>query len=432
MSRSANPSATLDLDLGFQRHTLDNGLRVILHRDARLPLVTVNLWYHVGSKNERPSRTGFAHLFEHMLFQGSEHVATNDHFRIVQQVGGVANGSTWYDRTNYYETLPSHQLELGLWLESDRMGFLLPALTQENLDMQRDVVMNERRQRVENQPYGMAGERLHELLYPPDHPYHWPVIGYMEDIAAATLEEVQSFFRTYYTPNNAVLTLAGDFEPDDAMAKVERWFGEIPPGPPVPPVVVPEGGLGGERREVLEDDVRLPRIYLGFRGPAYGERGWYAADLLASVLSGGKSSRLFEDLVYERQIAQDVGAYISPYEEVSTFMVVATARPGVAVDTLEQALHEHLDRAATELPSPQDLERARNRMLTEYYMSLQKLDNRADLFAQLTTFLDDPGGIEREIEQYLEIGGHELMDFAARHLVESERAVVTFVPRRAQ
>ncbi|HKH45765.1 MAG TPA: pitrilysin family protein [Thermoanaerobaculia bacterium] len=432
MSRPAPRSEKLDLDLGFQRHTLDNGLRVILHRDARLPLVTVNLWYHVGSKNERPGRTGFAHLFEHMLFQGSEHVATNDHFRIVQQVGGVANGSTWYDRTNYYETLPSHQLELGLWLESDRMGFLLPALTQENLDMQRDVVMNERRQRVENQPYGMAGERLHELLYPPDHPYHWPVIGYMEDIAAATLEEVRSFFRTYYTPNNAVLTLVGDFDPDDALVKVERYFGEIPAGPPLPPVEVPQRLAGGEQREVREDDVRLPRIYLGYRAPAYGQREWYAADLLTSVLSGGKSSRLFQDLIYNRQIAQDVGVYVSPYEEVSTLMVVATARPGVAVETLERALTEHLDRAASEPPSAQDLERARNRMLTEYYTALQKLDNRADLFSQLTTYFDDPGGIERELEQYMELDGQELMDFAARHLVASERAVVTFVPRGTQ
>jgi zinc protease len=432
MSRSPNSSGTLDLDLDFQRHTLGNGLKVILHRDPRLPLATVNLWYHVGSKNERPGRTGFAHLFEHMLFQGSEHVATNDHFRFVQQVGGVANGSTWYDRTNYYETLPAHHLELGLWLESDRMGFFLPALTQENLDMQRDVVMNERRQRIENQPYGMAGERLHELLYPADHPYHWPVIGYMEDIAAATLEDIRTFFRTYYTPNNAVLTLVGDFDPDEALVKVERYFGEIPAGPPVPPVEVPARPLGGERREVREDAVRLPRVYLGFRAPAYGERGWYAADLLASVLSGGKSSRLFQYLVYNRQIAQDVGAYVSPYEEVATFMLVATARPGVAVEALEQALREQLDRAASELPSAEDLERARNRMLTEYYTDLQRLDNRADLFSQLTTYFDDPGGIAREIEQYRDIQARELMDFAAQHLIESERVVVTFVPRGAQ
>ncbi|HVR99248.1 MAG TPA: pitrilysin family protein, partial [Thermoanaerobaculia bacterium] len=249
-------------DLPFERHSLPNGLRVVLHPDSSLPLVTVNLWYHVGSKNERPGRTGFAHLFEHMLFQGSQHVGTNEHFRHVQQVGGVANGSTWYDRTNYYETLPASHLDLGLWLEADRMGWLLPAMTAEKLEMQRQVVMNERRQRIENQPYGLAGERLRELLYPPDHPYHWPVIGYMDDIAAATLDEVQAFFRTYYAPNNAVLTLAGDFDPEDALRKVEAWFGEIPAGPPVPPVSAPLAPLGGERREVIEDDVRLPRIYI--------------------------------------------------------------------------------------------------------------------------------------------------------------------------
>src|SRR3954464_5726207 len=213
-------SPTTSLDFHLSQHRLDNGLKVVLHRNAALPLVAVNLWYHVGSKNERPGRTGFAHLFEHMLFQGSEHVGTHDHFRLLQQVGGVANGSTWDDRTNHYETLPSQNLDLGLWLEADRMGFFLPALTQENLDTQRDVVMNERRQRVENQPYGQAGERLHELLYPAGHPYHWPVIGYMEDIAAATLEDVRTFFRTYYTPNNAVITVVGDIDPGEALERV--------------------------------------------------------------------------------------------------------------------------------------------------------------------------------------------------------------------
>ncbi len=227
----------------IQRHRLANGLDVVLHPDRALPLVAVNLWYHVGSKNERPGRTGFAHLFEHMLFQGSAHVGTNDHFRHLQRIGGVANGSTWYDRTNYYETVPAQELELALWLESDRMGFLLPALDQAKLDNQRDVVMNERRQRVDNQPYGRPYERLFELLVPSDHPYHWPVIGTMEDIAAATLDDVRAFFRTWYVPNNAVLTIAGDFEPAAALDRVERWFGEIPAGPapqrrrsPAPPL----------------------------------------------------------------------------------------------------------------------------------------------------------------------------------------------------
>jgi predicted Zn-dependent peptidase len=343
----------------------------------------------------------------------------------------VANGSTWYDRTNYYETLPAHQLELGLWLESDRMGFFLPALTQENLDTQREVVMNERRQRIENQPYGLAGERLHELLYPPDHPYHWPVIGYMEDIAAATLEEVRTFFSTYYTPNNAVLTLAGDFDPKAALERVEAWFGEIPPGPPVPPVTVPPARLGGERRAVLPDAVSLPRVYVGFRAPAYGERSWYAADVLASVLTGGKSSPLYRDLVYDRQIAQDVGASVSPYEKGGTFMMVATARPGVAIETLEEALLGHVAAAATALPDPVELERARNRLLTEIYSGLQKLDGVADLFSQFATYFDDPGGVAAEAGRYLEITPEELVELAATHCIESERAVVQVVPREA-
>jgi zinc protease len=423
--------ATPELDLPFEYHTLGNGLRVVLHRNATLPLVAVNLWYHVGSKNERPGRTGFAHLFEHMLFQGSEHVGTNDHFRLLQQVGGVANGSTWYDRTNYYETLPSHQLELGLWLESDRMGYFLPALTQENLDTQRDVVMNERRQRVENQPYGRAGERIHELLYPSDHPYHWPVIGYMDDIAAATLEDVRGFFRTYYTPNNAVLTLAGDIEPAAALERAEAWFGEIPPGPPVPPVVVPRLPMGGERREVLEDDVRLPRVYIAFRGPDYGDRLWYAADLLSAVLAGGKSSPLYRDLVYDRQIAQDVGASVAPYEKGGTFMLVATARPGVDIAVLEDALLGYAAAAAAAPPDPADLERARNRMLTDIYGGLQKLDGIADLFSQFATYFDDPAGVADEASRYLRIAPEDLVEYASTYFKESERAVVRVVPREA-
>ena len=421
--------ATLDLDL--QRHTLGNGLKVVLGRSASLPLTAVNLWYHVGSKNERPGRTGFAHLFEHMLFQGSEHVGTNEHFRYVQQVGGVANGSTWYDRTNYYETVPAHQLDLALWLESDRMGFFLPALTQENLDTQRGVVMNERRQRVENQPYGQAGERLHELLYPDRHPYHWPVIGYMEDIAAATLEEVRTFFRTYYTPNNAVITVVGDIQPEEALERVAAWFGEIPPGPPVAPVSPVLPPLGGERRGLLPDDVRLPRVYVGFRAPAYGQKLWYAADLLAAVLAGGKSSPLYRDLVYERQIAQEVGASVGPYECGGTFMLVATARPGVSAEALEEALLRHVTAAAAAPPDAAEIERARNRMLTDYYGGLQRLDTLADLLSQFATYFDDPAGALAEADRYLEVTPQELVDYAAGWCTEPERVVVSVVPRKA-
>jgi predicted Zn-dependent peptidase len=425
MSTAAPP---LVQSLSVERHRLANGLQVVLHRDTTLPLVTVNLWYHVGSKNERPGRTGFAHLFEHMLFQGSEHVGTNDHFRYIQQVGGLVNGSTWYDRTNYYETLPSHFLRLGLWLESDRMGFLLPAITPEKLENQRSVVMNERRQRIDNRPYGIAHERLHELLYPKDHPYHWPVIGYMDDIAAATLEDVQSFFRTFYAPNNAVLTLAGDFDPDAALMEVERFFGGIPRGPEPPPVKIPAPAPSGQQRQRIEDDVRLPRVYLGHRVPAYGERDWYAADLLTSVLAEGKASVLYEDLVYRRQLAQDVGAYVLPTEIAATCYLVATCKPGVEPEALEEALSEHLERFSSEAVSPATLERSRNHKLTSYYRELQALDGRADRLSELTTYFDDPELLREEPERYLTLDAEDLQSFASRYLQPEQRVVLTFVP----
>ncbi len=412
-----------------RRATLDNGLRIVLQPDPRLPLVAVNLWYHVGSKNERPGRTGLAHLFEHMLFQGSEHVGTNDHFRHVQQVGGVANGSTFYDRTNYYETLPSHHLELALWLESDRLGFLLPALTPEKLENQREVVSNERRQRIENQPYGRAFERLQELLFPAPHPYHSPVIGYMEDIAAATLADVEAFFRTYYAPNNLVLTLAGDFEPDAAIELVDRYFGPIPRGPRIPPVASPEPAETGELREVLTDEVRLSRVYLGFRCPPFGSRGWYAADLVATVLAGGKSSPLFQDLVHGRELAQDVSAFVLNTELAGGFYLVATARPGVEPAELEAGLVGHLEAAAAGPPAAPELERARNRLQTSYFEALQGLDQRADLLSQFTTLFDDPGRVETEMERYLGLTGEDLSAFAGEHLAAPERVTLTVRPR---
>ncbi len=413
-------------------HRLDNGLRVVLHPDDRLPLVAVNLWYHVGSKDERPGRTGFAHLFEHMLFQGSEHVSGTDHFRYIQQVGGVANGSTWYDRTNYYATLPSRHLDLALWLESDRMGFFLPALTPEKLETQRSVVMNERRQRVDNQPYGGALERVFELLYPPDHPYHWPVIGTMEDIGAATLEEVRRFFRVHYTPDNAVLTLVGRFDPDDALERVERWFGPLEPAPPDlerPEPDPPDPHFAGERRDRLVDDVRLARIYRAHQAPPYGEPAWYAGDLLARVLAAGKSSLLHEDLVYRRELARNLGAYLLPTELSGTFNVVANANPGTSLDRLEGALTDHLERIASEGPAEEDLERARHQVLHELYEELQTVAARADLLSQCTTYFDDPGRAFAEADRYAAVTRDAVRDFAREHLIDGSRVVVTVTPR---
>jgi len=416
------------LNFPLERHRLDNGLDVVLQSDPHLPLVAVNLWYHVGSKNERPGKTGFAHLFEHMLFQGSEHVGTNEHFGHLQKIGGVANGSTWYDRTNYYETVPAHQLELALWLESDRMGFLLPAMTPEKLENQREVVMNERRQRVDNQPYGRAFERLNELLFPSPHPYGWPVIGYMEDIEAATLEDVRQFFGTYYTPTNAVLTLAGDFEPAHALALVDRYFGGLPAGDSPPEVAPQAGSPVAERHEVIPDRVQLSRIYLAYRIPPFGSEGWLMADLLATALTGGKSSPMYRDLVHERQIAQNVSAGALPTELEGSFALVATAREGTSPENLLAAIDEHLERAAQENLTDQALERSRNGLLTAYTEQLQHLDRRADLLSQSATFLGDPARFRERLDGYSAAEPDAIRRFAASTLRREQRAVVTVVP----
>ena len=417
------------LALDISRHRLDNGLEIVLHRDTTLPLVVVNLWYHVGSKNERPGHTGFAHLFEHMLFQGSKHVGTNDHFGYVQQAGGTANGSTWYDRTNYYNILPANHLELGLWLESDRMGFMLPALTQEKLDTQRNVVINERRQRIDNRPYGRCFERLHELLYPHPHPYHWPVIGYVEDLERASLEDVRTFFGTYYGPNNAVLTLCGDFEPESALELIERYFGPIPRVPLPARVRTQVIAPGSDQVDVLPDDVEIPRLYVGLHTPGYGDPSWYAADLLALLLGGGKSSRLYQDLVYNRELAQSVSASLLPMELTATFSIIATCKPGVSFETLEQAVLEHVDRAASELPSEAEVERACNQALNDYFRNLQTMDDRADLLSELTTYFDDPARINAEPDRYRRLTPQDLRSYAAEHWQAGQRAIVRCVPR---
>ena len=414
--------------LPIERQRLDNGLEIVLQPDRTLPLVAVNLWYHVGSKNEHPGRTGLAHLFEHMLFQGSANVDANDHFRLVQQAGGTANGSTRFDRTNYYETLPTHHLDLALWLESDRMGFLLPALDREKLENQRQVVMNERRERIDNQPYGRAFERLHELLYPQDHPYSWPVIGYMDDIAAATLDDVADFFSTHYVPNNAVLTLVGDFEPTDALARIDTYFGAIPAGEPIPRAVAPATSVPTSRHEVMEDAVELGRVYLASTVPGIGHQDWYGADPLTTALAAGKSSPLYADLVYDRQLATDVSAFVLPTELAATFAVVATARPEVDVRRLEEALGEHLETAAREGPADRDLERARNKVVTAWTDQFQRLDDRADLLSMFATYFDDPGRIEREAEIYARIETAELVELTRQYLGPERRVTLNVVP----
>ncbi len=424
----------------LEQHELANGLRVVLHENRRLPLAALNIWYHVGSRNEETGRTGLAHLFEHMLFQGSAHVSENGHFEHIQSVGGVANGSTWYDRTNYYETLPSNHLELGLWLESDRLGFLLEALTQEKFENQLSVVMNERLQRVDNQPYGQAIERLSELLYRQldggSHPYAWPVIGYMEDLEAATLDGVRDFFRTWYRPNNAVLTLAGEFDSPRVLDQIRRYFEDIPSGSlPGAPQVDPVAAIGprGTAREVLEDAIELPRSYSAWCLDGYGSDDWYAGAMLATILSSGMMSRLHRDLVYERQIAQSVSALILPTELCATFAVVATCQsrePDALgnAEVLEQAVLEHIEAIRVEGPTESELERARRILLLDYRDSEQDLALCADRLSAAATFLGDPELAWAEPDRLVQVDGEQIRGLAERALGQERRAAVVVVP----
>ncbi len=413
----------------FRSHTLDNGLKVVLVPDHSLPLVALNLWYHVGSKNEAPGKTGFAHLFEHMLFQGSANVSTNGHFQWVQKVGGVANGSAWYDRTNYYETLPAHQLEMGLWLESDRMGFLLETMTSEKLENQRDVVMNERRQTVDNRPYGRAFERLHEMLYPLPHPYHWPVIGYMEDIEAATQSDVEDFFTAWYGPNNTVLTLVGDIDEDRALAQVEKWFGPLPrrelPSRPQGPI----HSLSEAVAEVMEDQVPLTRLYLAYSTPPFGHEDWFALNLLSAYLTTGKSSPLYRELVWEREMAQNASAFILPTEVSATFGFVSSLSPGTDANAVEAIFRQALRAIGEGHVEPTDFARARRQSLTGHFEALENVDSLADAISRGTTYLGEPSMAWRETEYLLAVTPEDLSRVVQQWLQPHQQAKITVVPK---
>jgi zinc protease len=408
---------------------LANGLAVTLSEDHTAPIVAVNLWYHVGSANERAGRTGFAHLFEHMLFQGSENVGSNEHFELIQRAGGTLNGSTWLDRTNYYETVPSNQVALALWLEADRMGRLLPAMTQQKLDTQRDVVKNERRWSVDNQPYGTWWERVPALAFPSTHPFHHSLIGSMEDLTAASLDDVAQFFATYYTPDNAVLTVAGDFDPAEVKRLVSEYFGPIPRGrgvPPLPDLSLPER-FDKPPREVVPDDVRVPRVYIAIRSPTFGSDEYYPASVAAAVLGMKKGSRLHKSLVRDRQLASEATAFTFDLAKGSDLLIVdVTARPGTSADELERAAAGEIDRFMAEGPSDAEIERAVALIETDFISSLQSAGDRADKLSMFATYLRDPARINTHVDRYRAVTVAQVARFARERLGPSHRATLVY------
>jgi zinc protease len=418
--------------LAFEKYKLSNGLEVILSEDHRLPMVAVNLWYHVGPANEEAGRTGFAHLFEHMMFQGSKHVAANQHIAYLEAAGASDfNGTTDFDRTNYFETLPANQLELALWLESDRMGYLLDRLDQTNLTTQQAVVRNERRQSVENQPYGMVEEAMFHLLFPKTHPYYADVIGSHADIQAAKLEDVKKFFKLYYAPNNASLAIVGDFDKGTAKKWVEKYFGPLKRGPDVPKITASTPGLTAEKRQVVTDRVELPRVYMAWITPPIYKPGDAEADLAANILGGGRSSRLYKKLVHEKQIAQDVSAQQQSLLLGSVFEIQVTARPGHTAEEIEKAMDEELDRFRREGPDAQEVVRARNTIQTRIIEGLETLGGFggvADRLNQYNHYLGHPDYLAQDIGRYDRVTPAGLRAFAERELKPTARVVVHGVP----
>ena len=417
-------------ELKYEKYVLDNGLQVILHEDHSLPNVAVNVWYHVGSKNEKPGRTGFAHLFEHMMFQGSEH-HDSDYFLPLQKVGGQVNGSTNNDRTNYWENVPADQLELALFMEADRMGWLVPAMTQEKLDNQRDVVKNEKRQ-GENRPYAKSRDLLLKLMYDEGHPYSWPVIGSMEDLSAASREDVAEFFRLYYAPNNASLCVAGDFDPAQARQWIAKYFGPIPPGKPVDRLEAWQPRLDGERRAVAEDAVELPRLFLQWHSPGWYQPGDAELDLLADIVASGKTSRLYKSLVYEQRLAQDVRAMQGSREMSGTFEVTATAAPGHTLAELEAAIDAELRALLARGVTAREVELARTRLVTGAVRDLQQIGGfggKADRLNRYNVLVGDPGWLRQDLARYDRATVASVNAEARRVLDPERRGVLWIVPQ---
>ena len=419
------------LSVPYTQFKLPNGLNVILHRDTSVPVVSVNVWYHVGSGNERPGRTGFAHLFEHVMFEGSMHVPEGEFDNLLEGAGGNNNGSTANDRTNYYEDLPSNALELALFLESDRMGFLLDDKAPDKINGQRDVVKNEKRQSVDNQPYGQAFIELPALLYPPGHPYSWSTIGSMEDLTAASFEDVARFFRTYYVPGNASLVIAGDIDIDGTRKLVEKWFSDVPAGKPVPPLSAPTVVLDGVKKKTITDRVQLPRLYLGWHTPALLKPGDAEMDIVSSLLSGGKNSRLYKRLVYEMQIAQDVNAAQQSQALDSNFMIIATARPGQSLDKIQAVIDEELDKLRAAPPEPREMQRALNQIEANFYRGMERVGGFGGKANQLNSYYKSAGTpdyFQKDLDRYRAVTPADIKAAVEKYLPKDRRVELSVLP----
>jgi zinc protease len=418
--------------LPFETWKLDNGLTVIVHEDRTTPIVGVHVQYDVGAKDEKPGRTGFAHLFEHLMFQGSQHLPKGEADRLVDAAGGDTNGSTSQDTTQYWQQVPSNAFEQMLYIESDRMGFLLPTLTQDKLDNQRDVVRNERRQNYEMRPYGLAFEKLLANLWNPEFPYHWLPIGSHEDLQAATLEDVKEFFVRFYGPENAVLAIAGDVDTAEVKALVEKWFGPIPGKEPPGhqrPAPVP---LAAERRVTMEDRVQLPRLYMAWQSPKVFAPGDAALDLVGQILTDGKSSRLVKRLVMDERIAQDVSAGQMSQALASMFIVVATPKPGVTLELLERTIDEELARLAATPPTDEELQRAKNKIEAGAIFGLERVGGfggRAATLAYYYLRAGDPGYLEEDLARYRRATAADVSEAARKILRKDARVVLTVTPR---
>ncbi len=421
----------ITLEIPFTQFTLPNGLTVILHEDHSIPTVSVNIWYHVGSGNEKPGRTGFAHLFEHLMFEGSGHVPEGKFDEWLESAGGDNNGSTNTDRTNYWENVPSNAVPLALFLESDRMGYLLNAMTPEKVDGQRDVVKNERRQRYENQPYGMAFVRLFENLYPPDYPYHWPTIGSMEDLTAASYQDVVEFFKTYYIPNNASLVIAGDIDPDKTQELVQKWFGAIPEGGTVPIPDFPPVSLDEQKIVVLEDKVQLPRLYLAWITPPFYSVGDAEFDALSNILTGGKNSRLYKRLVYDMQIAQDISTFQYSMKHSSSFIIVATARTGHTLAEIEKIIQEELSRLREAPPTEYEVQRAINQFEAGFLDQLETVGGfggKADKLNSYYFYTGTPDYFNKDLNRYRQLNPEKIQEMMIKYLKDDGRVILSVVP----